>query len=528
MSRFIAAATVLATLSFLALPSGHERASGESLPRPNIVVVMTDDQDARTLDRIPGLPQVASRCSASQGVIMPCLDELVRSRGVTFGGHTAAYPLCCPSRATYITGQYPHNHHVRANGDYDRLDKEHVLPIWLQQAGYATAYVGKYQGPFFLGYGQREHPDGRPKGWDHFWGLIDAAEGVSAYNYFHYVIDADGVPEPHGEGEAEYQTNVLTEHATDFIAEQEADDDKPFYLSVGYVGPHWSNSPNTTNDTDIPALAEGDPNFEAQQAPPVPAPRHMDELAEFMNAEVHPPRTAAFNEADVSDKPAFVRNRRPLNDSEIARIDHWYQRRLATLLAVDEGIEAMVEELRRAGELENTYFIFTSDNGWLQGEHRLAFQKQHAYQESAGLPLVVAGPRVKHGTVQEPTSNVDVAATILGLSGARPNDGFEIDGMSLAPYLRNPNRHVGRAIFQESTTGADGYVGVRTKRWRYVEYNGGERELYDLRNDPAETTNLGDDPALANVRQRLAELVERFRTCRGQDGAESCVRTGQG
>jgi arylsulfatase A-like enzyme len=514
----LASALAAATL----LDTTPERASGAPAERPNIVVVMTDDQDARTLDPLPGLPPFDSPCSAPQGTVMPCLHELVRERGVTFDRHVAAFPLCCPSRATYITGQYPHNHTVRGNFQYANLDKERILPVWLQQAGYATAYAGKYQGPLFVPYGDPSHPDGRPKGWDRFWGLIDAAAGVSAYNFFNYVIDADGVPEPYGSADADYQTDVLTRKATGFIEGQEAEDGKPFFLSVGYVGPHWANPPDTANDPDIPAAGEGDPNFEATQIPPVPAPRHLDELERFRKAGLKAVRTPAFNEEDVSDKPKAVRDLPRLTEREIARIDRWYHRRLASLLSIDEGVKAIVDTLRRTGELDNTYFLFTADNGWLEGQHRLAFQKQHPYEESSRLPMLVSGPRVaRAATVQEPTSNVDVAATVVGLAGAAPTAGFDLDGVDLSPYLRSPGRRVGRAVFQETTDGPGGYAGVRTERWRYVEHGTGERELYDLREDPAELRSRHDDPSLREVRERLARLVADFRTCRGA----SCVRT---
>ena len=492
--------------------------------RPNIVVVMTDDQDARTLDPVPGLPPFETSCSAPRGTIMPCLHQLVRTRGVTFARHVAAFPLCCPSRATYITGQYPHNHGVRGNGQYAQLDKERILPVWLQQAGYATAYAGKYQGPTFIPYGDPSHPDGRPKGWDRFWGLIDAAAGISAYNFFNYVIDADGVPEFHGAAAADYQTDVLTQKATGFIRGQEADDARPFFLSVGYVGPHWANPPGTLDDPDLPTLGEGNAEFEASQAPPVPAPRHMDELQRFRDAGVRPRRTAAFNEADVSDKPAAVRERPQLSEAEVARIDRWYHRRLASLLSIDEGVKAIVDTLRDEGELGNTYFLFTADNGWLEGAHRLAFQKQHAYEESSRLPMLVSGPAVaRSATVLDPTSNTDLAATVLGLAGAAPTPGFALDGLDLSPYLRTPRKARGRAVFQETAAGPAGYTGVRTAGWRYVEHNSGETELYDLRRDPAETDSRHGDPRLRRVRERLARLVEDFRTCVGH----GCVRTGE-
>jgi arylsulfatase A-like enzyme len=506
-----------------------EAAAAVPASRPNIVVVMTDDQNMATLETLADLPSFATDCPLRPGRIMPCVDQLLASRGVTFARHTAAYPLCCPSRATYISGQFSHNNNVRANFQYDNLDKERVLPVWLQRAGYATGYVGKYQGPSFFGWGHPDHPAGVPLGWDGFWGLVDAQ--ASAYNYYGYALDANGVPEPHGNSERDYQTDVLTSTASRFIEGREASDAQPFFLSVGYVAPHWALPQGASNDPDAPGSAEGDPAFEAQMAPPVVAPRHLDELSRFREAALHPPRSPAFDEADVSDKPAFVRNRRPLTEGEIERIDRWFSYRLASLLAVDEGVQQIVETLRSTGELKSTYILFTADNGWLEGEHRLAFQKSQLYEESSRIPMIVFGPQVARGArVREATSNVDWAATVLDLAGAEPDAGFELDGMSLAPYLNKPRRRLDRVVFHETVTdvntGAEA-VAARLGRWKLIEHGTGELELYNLRRDRAETRSLHAKPSMRPVIKRLSGLLERFRTCHGQTGENPCLVTGE-
>ena len=265
-------------------------------------------------------------------------------------------------------------------------------------------------------------------------------------------------------------------------------------------------------------------------APPVVAPRHLDELSRFRDAALHPPRSAAFNESNVSDKPAFIRNRRPLSEREIKRIDRWFSHRLASLLAVDEGIEQIVDTLERTGELDNTYILFTADNGWLEGEHRLAFQKTHLYEESGRIPMIVAGPNVARGaTVQEPTSNVDWAATILDLADAEQDPGFELDGMSLVPYLTEPGRRLGRVVFHETVVDPGGAeaVAARLGRWKLIEHSSGEIELYDLRRDPDETRSLHAEPSMTPVVGRLSTLLERFRTCHGQTGENPCLLTGE-
>ena len=501
--------------------------------RPNIVFLMTDDQDIGTLGPIPGLPAFESDCARRPTSPMPCLEELVTSRGVSFERHYAAFPLCCPSRATFLSGQYGHNNGVRGNLQYDNLDTEHVLPVWLQEAGYTTAYAGKYQGPLFFGWGHPDHPGGVPKGWDRFWVTSDLAS--TFHSQFNYVIDDDGVPVFYGSRDKDYLADVTTDVAREFIERQDGEE-KPFFLGVGYAAPHWAVDPLPGGEVETPGTVNnpqrfltGDTTFKLEQnaGPPVPAPRHRDELDRFLEADLAAPRHPSFNEADVSDKPSFVRTMQPLNEAEIARIDRHYAFRLASLLAVDEGIKEIVDALKRTGQYENTYIIFTSDNGWLQGEHRLPVGKVHVYEESTRLPLLISGPGVRRdSTVGEANSNVDWAATILDLANAEPDPRFELDGMSLAPYLWNPQKRFDRVVFHETSDDDSGYVAARSGRWKYVEYNTGERELYDLRSDPHEVTSRHDASGLRSVVSRLSALLERFRTCHGQTGENPCLVTG--
>jgi arylsulfatase A-like enzyme len=232
------------------------------------------------------------------------------------------------------------------------------------------------------------------------------------------------------------------------------------------------------------------------------------------------PRPPSYDEADVSDKPAFVRNRPRLSQAYRDRIDSWYPRRLESLQAVDEGIEQIVNTLAETGELDNTVFMFMSDNGWFQGEHRIAEQKLHVYEPSTRVPLMISGPGVQPGaTVDEWTSNVDLVATILGLTGAQP--GVAQDGMSLVPYLSG-GPPVGRAVFHETSADERGYTAIRAGRWKYVEYATGERELYDLIADPHELASLHADPAQGPTMVRLAEMLQSLKNCQGSD----CVVTG--
>ncbi|MEA2498820.1 MAG: N-acetylglucosamine-6-sulfatase [Actinomycetota bacterium] len=497
----VAAVAALSSLVGVVPLSHAQRATTTSTAapseRPNIVVIMTDDQDAASVK------------------YMPHVKELLTERGVKFTQHTVVFPICCPSRSGYLTGQVGHNNHVRGNtppeGGYDNLDTSQTLPVWLSEAGYTTTHLGKYPN----GYDGHQHPEtgGVPPGYSEWHGALDP----TTYLFYNYVLNENGVDVPHGRTEADYQTDVLTGLATDYI-DRNAPEDAPFFLDVAYLAPHWEIRPGSTGDVNVGDL-EGSSGAESSiGVPPVPAPRH---LGMFANAKA--PRGPAFNEEDVSDKPTYVRDMDPLTDGQIDQIDRWYRKRLASLQAIDEGIEQIVNALDESGELDNTYLIFTSDNGWMQGQHRISLQKVRAYTEASVVPLTVIGPGVKQGEkVLDPTSHVDLPATILDLAGAAPPASHKLDGMSLAPYLRKPHLRLGRAVFQETSADEAGYYSVLTGRWKYVEYNNGDRELYDLVADPYQLTSLHREPSTKPVRQRLAKLIDRFRDCAGED----CVVTG--
>jgi arylsulfatase A-like enzyme len=501
MRRIPLVVALAAALSLIAsVPLSHALTSTEtgSVPAskaPNIVVVMTDDQDVATLQ------------------YMPHVKQLLIDRGVQFTHHTVVYPLCCPSRSAYLSGQVGHNNHVRGNiapaGGYDNLDTSETLPVWLSAAGYATEHLGKYPN----GYDGHQHPatGGVPPGWTEWHGAVDP----TTYEFYGYTLNENGVDVTHGATEADYQTDVLTGLATDFI-QRRSQGDQPFFLDVAYLAPHWEFRPGTSGIVNVGDV-EGGSGESSLGTPPVPAKRHLG-----MFTDVQAPRPPSFNEADVSDKPQFVQDTPLLTASQIDQIDRWYRKRLASLQAVDEGVAKIVQTLADTGELNNTYIVFTADNGWLQGEHRLALQKTHAYTESSTVPLVIAGPGVKAGgKVTDNTEHLDLTATILDLAGAKA-EGHPLDGMSLVPYLSKPRLNLGRAAFQESSPDDAGYVSVRAGRWKYVEYNNGDRELYDLVADPYQLQSLHEDPSKAELIARLSALLEGFRTCKGS----SCVVTG--
>ena len=471
---------LIAALAVLAhVPATHAA-------RPNVVVVMTDDQTYADLR------------------VMPITRRLIGDEGVTFSSAYVSFPLCCPSRATFLTGQYAHNHDVRSTvppaGGVEKLDARHTLPVWLQRVGYETVHIGKY----LNGYGLRRRPS-VPPGWDQWYTAVDK----STYQMYGYTLHENGVDVTYGafdqEDPALYQTDVLGRKAVG-VVEAAATDPKPLFLSLDFVAPHGEVS--EPGATTTPYLR--------------PAPRH---LGRFTWDEL--PR-ASFGEDDVSDKPPYVQALRRIGPSTEARITEDYVARRESLLAVDEAIGSLVAALERTGRLANTYLLFTSDNGFFQGEHRITKGKYLAYDASSHVPLLMRGPGIPPGGVsEEPVINADLAPTILQVAGASAD--ITLDGRSLLPFAADPALRTARPVLHEGLIGgsidrdagirrgvtAGRYYGVRTDRFLYVMWRGGGRELYDLWADPYELQSVHNDPAYAAVRRDLQDAVRRLKSCAG-------------
>jgi N-acetylglucosamine-6-sulfatase len=465
-------AGALLILAFVAGGCGASPArSGQQQSRPNVLVVLTDDQ---TLESMRVMAGVRSELGAA---------------GTTFTRAFVSNPLCCPSRATLYTGQYTHNHGVIGNrppeGGYGRLDKSEWLPVWLQRAGYRTVHIGK----FMNGYGLDSPPTEVPPGWDEWYTSVDP----STYRFTGYELNENGVVTAY----PSYSTDEYSQRAVDAVARL-APSPQPFFLSVAFLAPH-SGQP-------------GDPDDPAGLATTMPAPRHRDRFA----AEPLP-RTPAFDEADVSDKPTFVRRRPRLSAEREAAITEMYQQELESLLAVDEGIVRVVGALRTAGELENTLIVFTSDNGFFHGEHRIPYSKVMVYEPSIRVPLILRGPGVPAGERRSQlVTNADLAPTILAAAGAQPA-GREPDGRPLFPLLRDRGLAWGRELLVEGAPGimAVAYAALRNDRFVYAEHDNGERELYDLERDPHQLSNVVGKPAYATIEARLAERLAALAACAG-------------
>ncbi|HEX7143689.1 MAG TPA: sulfatase, partial [Gaiellaceae bacterium] len=346
----LATAATLALAAGLAVGAREHGSSALAAPpaqRPNVLILETDDQTLAEME------------------VLPNVRRLIGDQGVTFDNNFDSFSLCCPSRATFLTGQYSHNNGVRGNappqGGYQALDKSNTLAVWLQRGGYYTVHLGK----FLNGYG-RQSPTEIPPGWSEWHGAVDP----TTYRYYNYTLNEGGTlhtfcatPQP-----SCYQTDVYRDKANEIIRRRAAQG--PFFLWVAFLGDH-SGAPREPDDPP-------------QLGTPVPAPRHHDALK-----GTPLPRPANFNEADVSDKPRVIRQRPLLNARRIAAIQENWQQRRETLMSVDEAVASIVETLRQAGELDNTLILFTSDNGFFHGEHRVANGKVLWYEPSIHLPLLM-------------------------------------------------------------------------------------------------------------------------------------------
>ncbi len=443
--------------------------------KPNIVVLMTDDQ---TLDSMSVMAQT---------------NRLLGEQGTTFTRSFVNYSLCCPSRATLYTGQYAHNHGVLGNGPplggYTRLDKTNWLPLWLQAAGYRTMHVGK----FLNGYGRLSSPTEVPLGFNDWHGTVDP----STYSFWNYTVNENGTLRTYGAAnEPEfYSTDFFARRANELIAAA-APSDQPFFMSVAFLAPH-AGQPRESDDP-------------AGQSTPAVAPRHVNAFS-----TVALPQPASFNEADVSDKTALMQRRPLITPQVFGAIQENYQQRLESLLAVDDAVASIVGGLEATGELDDTLILFTSDNGFFHGEHRVRQGKLLVYEPSIRLPLLMRGPGVPAGERQSQlVTNADLAPTIVDAADA--TSGRAPDGRSLLDLVDDPGVQWGRELLLEGGTNAGlTYTALRNYRYKWVEHANGERELYDLETDPDELTNRSIDPALASVRFAMAARLAALRKCAG-------------
>ena len=474
--------------------------------KPNIIFILTDDLDAASIPFMPKLKTLAEQ-------------------GVTLTNFFINMPLCCPSRTEILRGQYAHNTQILGNtlpsGGFQKffqLDEEKsTIATWMQSAGYRTLFAGKY----LNGFPDRSNLMYIPPGWTEW----NSAIKGNAYGEYDYTLNENGKQVVYGKKPEDYGTDVYARKAVDFIT-RTAKEGKPFFVYLTPYAPH---------------------------GPATPAPRH-----EKMFLDVTVPRPPNFNEDDVSDKPAYIRNRPKLTERQITQLTQDYRKRLQSLQAVDDMIESLVNTLKQTGQLDNTYIFFTSDNGFHLGNHRQQTGKVAPYEEEIRVTLIVRGPGVPAGkSLDYLSGNIDLAPTWAELGGASvPNF---VDGRSLVSlWSNNPPREwrqcflienglitpqiQTRAARQVPNTppelleppdaddedaetdatptgqrvplGVPVYRGIRMNEYSYVEYVTGEKELYNLKSDPYQLQNLAAK-ADANLLTQLAARLKQMTTCTG-------------
>lgn len=453
---------------------------------PNIVVIMTDDQD-----------------DTGSLSTMPKVKSLLADQGVTFKKSFTDFSLCCPSRASFLTGQAAHNHGVLENsgptGGYEKFlpTEGNTLPVWLQQAGYITGFVGRY----LNGYGKGNVPTTHvPPGWNTWKGLT----GQEAFGYYEYILNENGALKTYGSGEADYQTDVLAQKAEDFVNSQQGSA-QSFFLWVTPLAPHTAAWPSVL-------------------LWPQPASRHE---GSFSNLAL--PQPLNFNEADVSDKPLFMKSLPVMDATQSAVVAESFRKRREALLAVDDLVEKVVNVLSAAGKLDNTVIVFTSDNGFFHGEHRVLVGKKLVYDESTRVPLIIRGPGISANQIRNQlVNNLDVAATVIDFAQATP--GRTSDGHTLKELLKNDSTAWRTALLiqgndkigKKNDSQFGPFQAVRTSKYMYAQHTVYglltyfQKEFYKLDADPYQLTSQHANTSYNTIMNSLQSTLNTLKTCSGQ------------
>jgi N-acetylglucosamine-6-sulfatase len=451
--------------------------------RPNIVFVLTDDL---SMDLVPYMPQV----------------QALESEGATFENQFVTDSVCCASRSSIFTGEYPHNSHVYTNlppnGGFsafvDHGDLRRSFNVDLQRAGYTTAMMGKYLNGYLEGAGLDPFAARYiPRGWNQW----DVAG--KAYSEFDYRMNQNGRIRYYGSKPRDYLTDVLGRLGTKFI-DRASRSRKPFFLELATFAPH---------------------------EPYVPAPRYRNDFR-----GLQAPRPPDFDVLPTN-APTWLRGHKPFDRRKIDKINAAFRLRVQDVQSIDDMIATIETALAAHHELRNTDIVFSSDNGLHTGEHRLMPGKLTAFTTDIQVPLVIAGPGIPAGSrIEGITENIDFARTFEALAGTSAPS----DGTSLLPLLHGHTpanwqdavlvEHRGPVLNFKLDPDAQNYdsgnptsyEALRTTRFLYVEYDNGQHEYYDLTTDPYELYNVYDSLS-SGVRARLHRQLGKLERCRG---ARSC------
>jgi len=445
----------------------------------NIVVIMTDDLSVTMLDVL------------LENNMMPNLQEHIIDKGTTFTNSFVSDPLCCPSRATFLTGQYSHNHGVLTNkpiyingelfdGGFEAFDDSSTVATWLKKIGYKTGFIGKY----FNGY--HRETTYIPPGWENWQAVTKGSNKMYNYTINDNGLEVKNIPD--------YKTDYIADRAVDFINESNS----PFFLYVSTFVPHESRDSDGCN--------VGHTRGEFRSV--VVFPKY-DGTLDFISVPHHP----SFNEKDVSDKPPSIRNESLIEN--INCVESIFRGRTESVRSVDDLIGDIYNALVNNNIQNNTVIMFTSDNGYMFGEHR-GFAKSKPYEESIRVPLIILVPGLERQTLDHLVINNDLAPTIAEFSGAEPD--IAVDGLSLLPILKDSSKKL-RDVFLVETTSKKGYFfdSIRGMNFLYVEYGGNFNfiEYYDLNDDPYQLSNLAEctnQQCLEKIEQ-LSKLLDVLKEC---------------
>lgn len=440
-------------------------------PRPNIILIVTDDQPYHTVD------------------YMPFVKTELMENGVVFENGFATTPLCCPSRASILSGQYAHNHQVLTNnlpmGGAPKFDAETSFSIQLKECGYQTAYLGKYMN----GYDDLAPLGVVQPGWD-VWNvflgrnIVEREEAGNLQYYYNFSLSQNGEIVEYKRNDFNFSADVITNLALAFIRDSK---DTPFFMTVNYYNPH---------------------------SPYIRAPRHKDSFRASTGWDWVQYRPPSFNEENIRDKPDYIGDLSPLSESELDTI---HLQILRSLLSVDDGVASIAAAMKKAGLDENTIIIFTSDNGLTIGDHRFGATKNCPYEACVKVPFIVYGPGYFEPRIDPSlVANIDLYATIAEWAGFHVP--ATVDGLSMSPLLEDPNAPWRDALLLEHWPTEEGvgsmipeFHSIRTREWKYTEYSTGETELYDLVNDPHEMLNVAGKSAYREIQTELAERLQSLK-----------------
>lgn len=517
----------------------------ESVPvtrsKPNFVVIQTDDQ-ARSLI------YAKYKKNGRMAAVMPNVMKLARE-GTDFTNYYASSPVCGPSRASFLSGQYSHNTGVVGNsgrhGGWEGWKNSPIhdknLVTDLQDAGYQTMHFGKYTNF----YGSLEN-DTVPPGWD-VW-MTDWSDTSTGFMYGYKLrrhiprLGIDDVfrntgPETYGPGEGYdpgwcdlLSRSRKCRHHTDVISRGAVDEieaaDQPFYLQLDFHAPHG----------DVSGVVGPDPPTRfLGKARNTPLPADMN-----------------FNEKNTQDKPFLLRKNGRLKFNDRRRIKLFYRSTLESLMGIDQAVGKITRALRKTGQLDNTYIVFTSDNGFFMGDHRFIAAKFLAHEESSNVPFLIRGPGVPTGASRANISTTDFAPTVLDLAGVSPS--YTMDGVSVERFWKRPTAKSLRPILIEFTNIRQRerfryrkekvrflprnrpaakapplkYRAIKIGDFKLTRYFQGGTELYDLSADPAELTNLAFNPAYKQVLVFMKRNLRRYRDCAGEECAKNAPVLGSG